>query len=47
MFLWNSCQNITNKEISSLYLSDASLSDIGSVTIAVKFQLRDIPAYLL
>ena len=35
------------KEIASLYLSDTSLGDTGSIRIVVKFQLRDTPAYLL
>ena len=35
------------KKIASLYLSDKSLGDAGSIKIAVKFQLRDTPAYLL
>ena len=47
MFLENPWQNITNKEIAWLYLYDASLSDTGSITIADKFQLRDIPGYFL
>ena len=48
MFLRNSWQNITKKEIASLYLSDTGLSgDTGSTRIAVKFQLRDTPEYLL
>ena len=47
MFLKNPWQNITKKEIASLYLSDTSLGDTGSIRIAVKFQLRDTPAYLL
>ena len=47
MFLKNPWQHITKKEIASLYLSDKSLDDTGSIRIAVKFQLRDTPAYLL
>ena len=47
MFLRNPWQNITKKEIASLYLSDANLGDTGSTRIAVKFQLRDTPEYLL
>ena len=35
------------KEIASLYLSDTSLGDTGSTRIAVKFQIRGTPAYLL
>ena len=35
------------KEIASLYLSDKSLGDTGSIRTAAKFQLRDTPAYLL
>ena len=33
------------KEIVSLYLSDKSLGGTGSIRIAVKFQLRNTPAY--
>ena len=47
MFLRNPWQNITKKEAASLYLSDTSLGDTGSIKIAVKFQLRDTPAYSL
>ena len=47
MFLRNPWQNIMKKEITSLYLSDASLGHTGSIRIAVKFQLRDTPTYLL
>ena len=47
MFIRNAWQNIPNKETASVYLSDAVLSDTGSITFAVKFQLRDNPAYLL
>ena len=47
MFLRNPWQNITKKQIASLYLSDTSLGDTGSTRIAVKFQLRDTPEYLL
>ena len=47
MFLRNPWQNITKKEIASLYLSDTSLGDTGSIRIAAKFQLRETPAYLL
>ena len=35
------------KEIATLYLPDKSLGDTGSIRIAVEFQLRDTPAYLL
>ena len=35
------------KEIVSLYLLDTSLGDTGSLRIAVNFQLRNIPAYLM
>ena len=35
------------KRDSSFYLSDTSLGDTGSIRIAVNFQLRDTPAYLL
>ena len=45
MFLRNPWQNITKKETTSLYLSDTSLGDTGSIRTAVKFQLRDTPAY--
>ena len=45
MFLRNPRQNITKKEIVSLCLSDTTLGDTGSIRIAVKFQLRDTPAY--
>ena len=47
MFLRNLWQNMTKKEIPSLYLSDTSLGDTGSIRIAVKSQLRDTPAYLM
>ena len=47
MFLRNPWQNLTKKEIVSLYLSDKSLGDTGSIRTAVKFQLKDTPAYLL
>ena len=47
MFLRNLWQNITKTVIASLYLLDKSLGDTGSIRIAVKFQLRDTPAYLL
>ena len=47
MFLRNLWQNMTKKEILSLYLSDTSLGDTGSIRIAVKSQLRDTPAYLM
>ena len=47
MFLRKPRQNSTNKEISSSYLSDTSLIDTGSITFAVKFQLRDTPPYLM
>ena len=47
MFLRNPWQNNTKKETASLYLSDTSLVDTGSIRIAVKCQLRDTPAYLL
>ena len=47
MFLRNPWQNITNKGTASLYFSDTSLSETGSITITVKFQLRDTPAHLL
>ena len=46
MFLRNPWENITNKEIASLYLSGTSLGDTGSITFAIKFQLRDTSAYL-
>ena len=45
MFLRNPWQNITKKEIASLYLSDTSLGDTSSTIIAVKFQLRDTPEF--
>ena len=38
MFLRNPWQNITKKEIASIYLSDASLVDTGSIRIPVNFQ---------
>ena len=47
MFLRNPWQNITKKEIASLYLSDKSQGETDSIRIAVKFQLRDTPPYLL
>ena len=47
MFLRNLWQNITKTVIASLYLSDKRLGDTGSIRTAVKFQLRDTPAYLL
>ena len=47
MFLRNPWQHITKLEIASFYLSDTSLGDTGSIRIAVKFRLRDTPAYLL
>ena len=47
MFLRNLWQNITKKEIPSLYLSNTSIDDTGSIRIAVKSQLRDTPAYLM
>ena len=47
MFLRIPWKNITNKETESLYLPDTSLSDTDSITIAVTFQLRHTPAYLL
>ena len=47
MFLTNPWQNITKKEIESLYLSDKILVDTGSIRIAVTIQLRDTPVHLL
>ena len=47
MFLTNPWQNITKKEIESLYLSDKILGDTGSIRIAVMIQLRNTPAHLL
>ena len=47
MFLGNPWQNITKKEIPSLYLLDTILGNTGSIRIAVKFQLMDTLAYLL
>ena len=38
MFLRNPWQGITNREIASRYLSDTSLSDTGSITIAVSIK---------
>ena len=35
------------KEIASLYLSDKSLGDTGSIRTADKFRLRDSLAYVL
>ena len=43
MVLSNSWQNITNKEIASLYFSETNLSDTDSTTLTIKFQLRDTP----
>ena len=40
-FISNSWQNITNKDIASLYFSETSLSVTDSTTLTVKFQLRD------
>ena len=43
MVLSNSWQNITSKEIASLYFSETSQSDTDSTTLTVKFQLKGHP----